>query len=191
MRKRKSVVVELTSLLDVIFIMLFMVMSRNSTATAEAQEAAREQVSVAEAHAALMENERDSYKTMLRETEEERENLSLTESRLNSYEVFSEYARIISVYVVDSGYKRSVHVAEETEIASADYGWDNMDYAKEALDAALEECTTGDAPVFIVFSYDSDKIYRQDYNMIAEAITSAQSGKNHVYIKFDDTTEKS
>ena len=97
MRKRKSVVVELTSLLDVIFIMLFMVMSRNSTATAEAQEAAREQVSVAEAHAALMENERDSYKTMLRETEEERENLSLTESRLNSYEVFSEYARIISV----------------------------------------------------------------------------------------------
>ncbi len=187
MRKRKSVVVELTSLLDVIFIMLFMVMSRNSTATAEAQEAAREQVSAAEAHAALMENERDSYKTMLRETEEERENLSLTESRLNSYEVFSEYARIISVYVVDSGYKRSVHVAEDTEIASADYGWDNMDYAKTTLYAALEECTTGDAPVFIVFSYDSDKIYRQDYNMISEAITSAQSGKNHVYIKFDDT----
>lgn len=191
MRKRKSVVVELTSLLDVIFIMLFMVMSRNSTATAEAQEAARQQVSAAEAHAELMENERDSYKTMLRETEEERENLSLTESRLNSYEVFSEYARIISVYVVDSGYKRSIHVADETEIASADYGWDNMDYAKEALDAALEECTVGDAPIFIVFSYDSDKIYRQDYNMIAEAITSAQSGKNHVYIKFDDTTEKS
>ena len=63
MRKRKSVIVELTSLLDVIFIMLFMVMNQSRTAAEEAQSNAAAEVAAAQVQVEAMEEEVDRLGT--------------------------------------------------------------------------------------------------------------------------------
>ncbi len=187
MKRRKSVIVELTSLLDVIFIMLFMVMSRSENTAAEAQQKAENEIVSAQAQVSEMEETLNNYKGILKETEAERNNLEYVNNKLESYEKFSEYAKILSVYVVDGGYKRILVVADNENKVEIDYGWDNMGYAEKSLSEELEkQIKSTENPVFISFNFDSDKIYRQDYNMITEAITAVQSGYEHVYIRFDD-----
>ena len=191
MRKRKSVIVELTSLLDVIFIMLFMVMNRSQNAAAEAQSTAAFEVAEAQAQIDAMQDEVNVYREIIEEVQEERANLESMQSKLNSYEVFEEYAKIISVHVLDNTYKRTLTVDDGAVKTKIDFNWDNMDYASSALEDTLRECiNTAENPVFIVFSYNGDKLYRQDYNLVSEVITEVQGGYENVYIKFDDTVKK-
>lgn len=190
MRKRKSVVVELTSLLDVIFIMLFMVMNRSQAAAAEAQNTAAEEISAAQVQVEEMQQEVDSYREIISEVEAERAELEAMNSKLNSYEVFDEYATIVSVTVVDNIYKRTIRVDGGSETVDIDFTWDNMDYAGEALGDALNNCIKdSENPVFIVFSYNGDKLYRQDYTLVSFVMTEVHSGYENVYIKFDDTSK--
>lgn len=187
MRKRKSVIIELTSLLDVIFIILFMVMNQSQTAAEEAKNNAETQIAAAKTEVSQMAKERDSYIAILDETEKERENLALMENRIESLESFSEYAHIVSVYVLDGGYKRSIKITDENEIASIDFSNENIDIGKNVLISELKNYIEGsENPVFITFSYNSDKIYRKDYNMISEAITAVHAEYDDVYIKLTD-----
>lgn len=189
MRKRKSVIVELTSLLDVIFIMLFMVMNQSRTAAEEAQSNAAAEVAAAQVQVEAMEEEVEGYRVIIDEVEADRLNLESIKNKLNSYEVFEEYATIISVSVLDHSYKRTIVVENGGEAVTADFSWDNMDYAENTLDEMLNSCIKdSENPVFIVFSYNGDKIYRQDYNMVSEVMTQVQGGYENVYIKFDDTS---
>lgn len=191
MRKRKSVIIELTSLLDVIFIMLFMVMNQSRSAAEEAKSNAEAEIAAAKTEVSEMAEERDSYIEILDETEEDRKNFAQLKNRIESLESFSEYAEILSVYVLDGGYKRSIKITDENEIGSIDFSSENLDYGKDNLILTLKEYIENtDAPVFITFSYNSDKIYRKDYNMISEAITEVHSGYNDVYIKFSDEKQK-
>lgn len=190
MRKRKSVIVELTSLLDVIFIMLFMVMNQSRTAAEEAQSNAAAEVAAAQVQVEAMEEEVEGYRVIIDEVEADRLNLESIKNKLNSYEVFEEYATIISVSVLDHSYKRTIVVENGGEAVTADFSWDNMDYAENTLDEMLNSCIKdSENPVFIVFSYNGDKIYRQDYNMVSEVMTQVQGGYENVYIKFDDTSK--
>ena len=194
MRRRKSVVVELTSLLDVIFIMLFMVMSRSHAAAEEAQEKAAESVAKIQAEAALTvsgyEEDIALYQSMLEEVEKERENITSMQNEINSFEQFREMSEIITVYVFDSGYKRSVKVESAEKNESIDFDWDNMGYAREQLTEILNGIAGGtECPVFIIFNYNGEIIYRRDYNMVTEVITEVQGGYDKVYIKFNDTSE--
>lgn len=190
MRKRKSVIVELTSLLDVIFIMLFMVMNQSQTAAEEAQSNAAAEIAAAQVQLEAMEEEVEGYRVIIDEVEADRLNLESIKNKLNSYEVFKEYAAIISVSVLEHSYKRTIIVENGGEAVNTDFNWDNMDYAESALTDTLNGCIKdSENPVFIVFSYDGDKIYRQDYNMISEVMTEVQGGYENVYIKFDDTSK--
>lgn len=195
MRRRKSVIVELTSLLDVIFIMLFMVMSRSQTAAEEAQEKAAESVAQIQAEAELTvsgyEDDIALYQSMLAEVEEERRNIASMQNEINSFEQFREMSEIITVYVFDSGYKRSVNIETGDKTESIDFDWDNMDYAREKLADTLNGLAGGtEHPVFIIFNYNGDLIYRRDYNMVTEVITEVQGGYDKVYIKFNDTSDE-
>lgn len=190
MRKRKSVIVELTSLLDVIFIMLFMVMNQSQTAAEEAQSNAAAEIAAAQVQVEEMQEEIEGYRIIIDETETDRKNLESIKNKLNSYEVFAEYASIVSVSVLDNSYKRTIIVENGGETVSIDFDWDNMDYAESALAETLNNCITdSENPVFIVFSYNGDKIYRQDYNMVSEVMTEVQGDYENVYIKFDDTSK--
>ncbi len=190
MRKRKSVIVELTSLLDVIFIMLFMVMNQSRNAAAEAQDTAAQEIAMAHSQVQTMQEEVDGYREIMDEVEAEREKLETMNSKLNSYEVFEEYATIVSVFVIDNTYKRTIKVDNGDNAVNIDFDWDNMDYAEKTFSDALKDCISDrENPVFIVFSYNGDKVYRQDYNMISGVMTEVQGGYENVYIKFDDTTK--
>ena len=190
MRKRKSVIVELTSLLDVIFIMLFMVMNQSRNAAAEAQDTAAQEIAMAHSQVQTMQEEVDGYREIMDEVEAEREKLETMNSKLNSYEVFEEYATIVSVFVIDNTYKRTIKVDNGDNAVNIDFDWDNMDYAERTFSDALKDCINDrENPVFIVFSYNGDKVYRQDYNLISGVMTEVQGGYENVFIKFDDTTK--
>lgn len=194
MRRRKSVTVELTALLDVIFIMLFMVMSRSREAAVQAQNEAAQSVSQIRAQAEQTVSEYEDqmalYQQLLDEAEKDRENIASMKNELDSFRQFREMSRMISVYVFDSGYKRSVKIETGDVKESVDFDWENMDYARSQLAEILDSLAKGtEYPVFIIFNYNGDLIYRRDYNMITEVITEVQSGYEKVYIKFNDTSE--
>ena len=196
MKRRKSVVIELTSLLDVIFIMLFMVMNDSRNAAYEAQSSAEKEVANIQAEAEIMRNEYshqlDEYEKMLTELESERENIEYMQNRIDSYQQFDEYAEIISVYILDSGYKRSIRVADGKTAEVIDFDSDNISYGGKTLESTLNGYIDNSAnPVFIVFSYDSNNIYIRDYNMVSAAITNVQGNYDNVYIKFNDTAKES
>ena len=190
MRRRKSVIVELTSLLDVIFIMLFMVMTRNQAATEQAQENAEKSVAEMQTVVSEYEDKFTEYQAILDETAEERENIASMQSRLESMEQFGEMARIVTVYIYDSGYKRSIKLETDGETAAVDFDSGNMDYARKKFTAELDGVVKESPyPVFIIFSYDNDKIYRRDYELVTEVIGEVQGGYENVYIKFSDTAD--
>ena len=196
MKRRKSVVIELTSLLDVIFIMLFMVMNDSRNAAYEAQSSAEKEVANIQAEAEIMRNEYsqqlDEYEKMLTELESERENIEYMQNRIDSYQQFDEYAEIISVYILDSGYKRSIRVADGKTAEVIDFDSDNISYGGKTLESTLNGYIDNSAnPVFIVFSYDSNNVYIRDYNMVSAAITNVQGNYDNVYIKFNDTAKES
>ena len=196
MKRRKSVVIELTSLLDVIFIMLFMVMNDSRSAAYEAQSSAEKEVANIQAEAEIMRNEYsqqlDEYEKILTELESERENIEYMQNRIDSYQQFDEYAEIISVYILDSGYKRSIRVADGKTAEVIDFDSDNISYGGKTLESTLNGYIDNSAnPVFIVFSYDSNNVYIRDYNMVSAAITNVQGNYDNVYIKFNDTAKES
>lgn len=190
MRKRKSVVVELTSLLDVIFIMLFMVMNRSQNAAAQAQNTAAAEIAAAQSQVEIMQEEVEGYRDIIDEVEAERANLESAKNKLSSLETFREYATIVSVFVLDNTYKRTIITDNGGDRSEIDFNWDNMDYASDTLKENLYGyIKDNENPVFIVFSYNGDKLYRQDYALVSEVMTEVQGGYENVYIKFKDTSE--
>ena len=50
------------------------------------------------------------------------------------------------------------------------YRWEDDNYARNALRAALNTAASGDKAVFLVFQYDRAAIYRTEYDMIRELL---------------------
>ncbi|GEM_PF-5138064 len=104
MKRRRELAIELTPLLDVIMIMLFLILTRNAGNVKEArEEAAQEMASVEQQASSEVQEMQETVEEAEKAAEEAREELSALEGRVQSLEVFEEYSLIISIKVEASG----------------------------------------------------------------------------------------
>jgi len=161
--RRRQIFLELTSLLDVILIMIFVVLTQARSQTAAALESAEaDRSAAAQLQSELSESRAEA--AQLRERAEALGRQVLTE------ELVVDNSLVLTVSVSSGG-------AIRLESAGADaalipYDWADDTFAANSLRARLleEMRTTDREAVFIVFQYDRAAIYRTEYEMIARIV---------------------
>ena len=164
--RRREIFIELTSLLDVILIMLFVLLTQARAQTSDAlaaAEADRAQVTALEQQLADSRAETDALRAETEALQQEADSLSSRADALRE-EADSARRRLLSrdlVLETDGGGEQTVS-----------YAWEDDNYARNALLSALrQQIDAGeDRAVFLVFQYDRADIYRAQYNMIRDIL---------------------
>ena len=149
MRRRREIFIELTSLLDVILIMLFLILGQARQQTAEA----------------------------LSETEADKERIEALEQEVEGWKrqvitqnLVLDHSQVLTISVDERG-QISLE-RQDHPTASFAYDWDRDTYARNRLRSELHTLLdeAGEDTVFLVFQYDRSEIYRTEYDMISELL---------------------
>jgi biopolymer transport protein ExbD len=182
--KRREIFIELTSLLDVILIILFVVLTQARTRTADAiaeAEADRSKAAVLEQALADSREELDALRSSAASLQEEADSL-LEQTEALRAEADSARRRLLSrELVLDNSLVATVSIPDRTSIRvetdgggaqTISYAWEDDNYTRNALLSALRQALSageGQA-VFLVFQYDRSAIYRAEYDMIRDVL---------------------
>lgn len=188
-RRKRDIVIELTALLDVIMIMIFMVMNENNKLIKEQQGMldAAQQANVEQA------GEIDELTAQLAEAlgklekgdlEELLDRLQTAENMLDGYQAMDEVVTVISVNLENRSNNaiRYLSYGTTTEPHTVSCRTDNdLSSAVNELKMFVSGCAdkiTNDDPdspiVCVVFSYDPSKVYQRDFETIDRAIKNIQ-----------------
>ena len=196
--RRREIFIELTSLLDVILIMLFILLTQAKTTTAQALDAAadaqsaaaqvqteldaaraerdaldaavEEQRSRADAEAERAEAEARRAEDEAARAEAQAERADALQRQLWTENIVLDNSLLLTVSVDKNG---SIRLETEgtRELAVA-YDWSNDTYARNRLRGALlDKLKHADREaVFLVFQYDRARVYYAEYEMIESII---------------------
>lgn len=174
MKNSKQIIIELTPLLDVIMIMLFFIISEYQNHTNEIIKESNDTINQQESIIEQMQNDLSASQNQL----------ELANGILSSYEYFNEYADIVAVRIInDDTQNRKIIVNGKNVNESIEFNWDSLIYAKNSLEGIIKKYNESKTPVFITFSYNSNTIFKQDYDFIEQILH--QIDNNYVYVKYD------
>lgn len=196
MRRKRDIIIELTSLLDVIMIMIFMVMTENSKLITEKQSTVDEvnqqnkelSVQLTEAQARL---EEGSVSELL-------ERLQKAESKLESYEYMDDVVTVINIqlenrygntvrcltfgttYDSQNSDEQIIEIRDSEELPAA------INKMKVFIHNYISEVNLNDdsAIVYMVFTYNPSKVYQDDYAAINEALNAAEIRANSGNVRY-------
>ena len=189
-RRLRNIVIELTSLLDVVMILIFAVMINYSDVAAENQEKyeqAQEQLDLARSELAEGRTE-----DLLKE-------IAAAEGRAEAYEYLDNLVVIINVSLVNKGDNKyrvlSYGIGSERGYSSRWISRDDetafnkeliqlKDYLYKNISEAEE-----DAILYIVFSYDSQSINGDDCDLLNEILREKTEMGDNIYFCENDTRE--
>ncbi len=198
-RRKRDIVIELTALLDVIMIMIFMVMSENSKLVSEAQselgavqqenieQAGQiDELSAELAEALAILNEGDLGEIL--------ERLEKAENKLEAYQAIDDEVIVINVKLRNNS-NNSIRYLSYSKVSDPDSenqieirNDEDRDRAGRNLRVFISECTQSiDASltvVRIVFSYDPSKIYLKDFETIDTALRDAEAQANNENFRY-------
>ena len=191
MKRRRDVAIELTPLLDVILILLFLILSGSQETNKKVKQDADQKVEVMEATVNDLDAQLSDYKFQL-------DSLSADNSKLNSmvegFKGFAEYAKIIDIFIRypeerDEVSGRQLLIDDSGKWITVEYDKDSLVYGYDTTKSYLKEIieTAGDDPVFIVFSYD-DNTKTRDVTEIGELLNEISTGSPNIYFKLKNTT---
>lgn len=203
-RGLRNIVIELTSLLDVVMILIFAVMINYSNVTAQTEEDYKQ---ASEELEALSED----YDIAVRELELARAeladgdieallaNVAAANSRQEAYEYLDEMIVIINVKLEnydDNKYRiLSYGIGSELGTASDPIAREDSNAFDRQLNRLEDYLYTEvnnaapDAPVFIVFSYDPDNVYYDDCNRLITLLRDKKSLRDLVFFCENDLKE--
>lgn len=201
MRRKRDIIIELTSLLDVIMIMIFMVMTENGKLITEKQSsldsANRENKKLtqkadkleADLGEALAKLDEGSYEELL-------ERLQIAESKLEGYEFMNGVVTVINIEL-ENKYSNAVRCltfgtgssGSETRVCEIRSAKDRDDavnrlrvYVSEHISGVTEKT---DSPiVYMVFTYNPSKVYQDDYAAVADALSDAEMRANNGNVRY-------
>lgn len=179
MRRRRSSVIELTPLLDVIMIILFLVLSQTSGAVSdmkEQNEALSEQLSEAGAQ----------YEELSGE-------LMQVQSELNGFESMNENSVVVAVGIFrGSDDRRTITVTAGDNTKEITYDWNSLSYGEAALQKELSRICgeNSDKAVFVSFTYDSRSLFRRDYELISAVLSKTGDSAERIFISYNDMNER-
>ena len=181
--KRRTIFIELTSLLDVILIMIFVLLTQARSQTASALEAAETERMTAvqlEEELATARSNADSWRA---------EAEALTRQLITENLVLDN-SLVLTVSCTRDG--SILLECNEVEKALIPFSWDDPNPASNRLRALLLEelGNAGDDAVFIVFQYDRSEIFHTEYLAIEEIIRNVkleakQTDRQLSFLEFD------
>lgn len=170
---KRSILIDLTSLLDVILILMYLVLSGASM-----------QVENARAIAAV----NNALVMHIKELREENE--ALSRKAVTSL-IIEQNCSIITIFVDNDGFSRTVIVEnKQTGTTRVDINWEDRQYIRNVLKTDISRkikfCfESGFQAVFIAFLYDRNKIYQSDYKLISSVIQAEKSNQNIYFAEYD------
>lgn len=201
MRRKRDIIIELTSLLDVIMIMIFMVMTENGKLITEKQsslDSAKHENKKLSQKADKLEADLDEALAKLEEGsyEELLERLQIAESKLEGYEFMNGVVTVINIEL-ENKYNNTVRCltfgtaasgseARVCEIRSVE----DRDDAVNRLRVYISEHISGvsekaDSPiVYMVFTYNPAKVYQDDYAAVDDALSDAEIRANNGNVRY-------
>ena len=168
--KRRQIFIELTSLLDVILIMLFILLTQARTRTAQALDTAALAESNAEQLQAELSAAYDEQNALRAAADAEAERANALQRQLWTENIVLDNSLLLTVSVDRDGTVRLE--TEGTDRTDIPYDWGNDTYAQNRLRALLLDKlrTTDREAVFLVFQYDRARIYHAEHGMIESII---------------------
>ena len=170
---RRSILIDLTALLDVILILMYLVLV-NATYKVEESKATALDVEALTARVHAL----------------EKENFELIR-RTGSKFVLEQNCFIITLSVDKDESLRTILIEPENSTAERiELTWENGQYAKNILKTKLDQYVkrafdNGFQIVFIVFCYDRNIIYYSDHKLINSVILTQKANRNIYSAEYD------
>jgi biopolymer transport protein ExbD len=206
MRSRglRNIVIELTSLLDVVMILIFAVMINYSNVTAKTEEDYKQTAEELEALTAEHEStlaELELAQTQLAEgnVESMLRDMAAANSRQNAYAYMDDMIVIVNVTLEnysDNKYRvLSYGVGSVLGLSSGPVARDDATTFEQEINRMEDFLYTQiynsdpDTPVFIVFSYDGDNVYYDDCNKLIRLLSEKSTLREMVFFCENDLKE--
>ena len=199
-KRTRNIVIELTSLLDIVMILIFAVMIKNS----QLVEASNQEVRELQNENATMKNDLAEYEGISEELanalgkleegdlETLLEQLHNAENQLDTYEYMDDIVIVYNVglenrynntsrcltygRVSDENYKP--HNVKRSDTDKWDYEINSLKLdLKEWIDKELQE-NAEDKYIYLVFSVDKTKVYSNDYDDVEKVLTDFETKYN-------------
>lgn len=156
--KKRQILVELTPLLDVILIMLFVLLVQSKTQV----QAAETDRSEAESESAVLRAELDGARNALEEAERRERTLGIVDER----------SAIVTVSVLETSPRRILIESESGTVTYVSLDSGRSDSARERFLGALRGVVEaeGAESAFVVFQYDRNGIYNSEYELIRDCV---------------------
>lgn len=201
-RRRRDIVIELTSLLDVIMIIIFMVMKQNSAMIVDKQntiDAVQKENTSQAAALDDLNSKADELSNQLAEAQgkleeggadELRDKLQAAENKLASYEAIDDVVIVLNIGL-ENKYNNTVRsltfgkVSEESSVID-NHNDDEFDVSLNKMRVFIGDYigkVQADAEnqtiVYIVFTYDPTRVYQRDYEAVGDALKDAEIKANN------------
>ena len=194
-RKSKGLALELTSLLDVIMIMLFWVMTNSSASAADAQDKADKKVKAAqtkiEQSEKKLEDQAKEYDKKIEELKAQaleqqakiNENAAMNQQAINDY----KDGLLITLTVKNNDGNAAVTVSQGNDTLS-DYSISDDLY--DSLGPALETLGINDGKTALAaVVYDGDTVLYDDISLVRDAVSKISQAHNNVYFTYINTSK--
>ena len=201
-RRKRDIIIELTSLLDVIMIIIFMVMKENSRMIVDKQSALNSAQQVNSEQAAAISdysNRVDELEAQLAEaqgkldeggSDELLNKLHSAENKLESYRAIDDVVIVLNIGL-ENRYNNTVRsltfgkVSENSEVLN-NRSDDEFSVSLNKLKVFVTDYITqvlddkdNQTIVYVVFTYDPHKVYERDYEAVGEALVEAERKANN------------
>lgn len=209
-RRRRDIIIELTSLLDVIMILIFMVMSENSKLIAKTQDdlnsallentVKNDEINELSDELDLMSDELQLALWKLDEGghEELLQKLAAAESKLQAYEYMNDVVIVININL-ENKYNNTVRCLSYGSSAEAEGEFNSFEIRNDSefntelnkLKVYVSECVaqitadeTNSTVAYMIFSYDPEKVFQNDYSAVNQALGNIEIKANNGNIRY-------
>lgn len=205
-KSKRSIIIELTALLDVILILIFLVMKENSALVDEKQqllEALRQENTVQSGEIDALNEEIGALTARLDEATQQlqmgdRETLSAqlkaAEGQLQSYRAMEDIVTVLTVRLENSAdnavrsltFGRFGALTELEAQSDAEFRTAVNRLRVFLSDQARQPADGGAAPeiVYIVFTYDVDKVYQRDFAAVEAVLKDIAARTEHTDLRY-------
>ena len=184
-RKNKGIIIELTSLLDIIMIMLFWVMLNVSNNAQDIEKKAQEKID--EANSKTVQAQQDAQEQIDKIKEENKATELAAKNMQDALDGFSS-GMMVSVEMRYSGGKDVIYVSRNnSEPAAVEVN----DKLNEELSKALDSYgLTKDSIILAAFMYDGDKVLYRDVNKVLDTLGKIKGNYKNIYFTQINTTKQ-
>lgn len=195
MSKNKGLAIELTSLLDVILIMLFWVMMVSSDKADKAEQDADAKVAAANAQAqqqidsAVEEANKNAEKYINERLAEQREQLDMLDEYIKTVEGFENGEMLsISITYVDSSEMLSFTRAGEQLSSVVVTSYSNIEYE---IRRVLDMLPDRNGIILAAFIYDGNTALYRDVQAVRQALEGLRKDYSGIYFAYINTSGQS